>query len=421
MYSTLERFLRYVTYDTQSVEGAQTVPSTPGQAVLAEVLAEDLRSLGINASVSEHAYVTASLPSNLPSGHAAPAVGFVAHMDTATELTGKNVAPRVVENYDGGEIVLRPGQDPVVLSPADFPYLADYKGQDVVVTDGNTLLGADNKAGIAEIIGAVDYLVHHPEIRHGDVKIAFTPDEEVGHLAKFLDVEKWGADFAYTLDGGPVGEISYENFNAAGAKVTIKGRAVHPGKAKGLMLNAVTMGQELNALFPPAETPATTEGYEGYYHCMNFEGSTESAVLRYIIRDHDSRKFDERKRFVEKAVAWMNDKYGGRFTLEIWDQYRNMLDKIKESGKGFVVDTAMEAMRLLDITPRVIPMRGGTDGATLTQKGLVTPNLFTGGHNYHGRFEFISVQAMEKATSMVLKILDLFASPSPSASRGWPK
>jgi tripeptide aminopeptidase len=372
-------------------------------------LGEELKALGLeDVEVTEHAYVTASLPSNIKDAakkSKIPAIGFVAHIDTATEVTGKDVKPRVVENYDGTDITLK---DSVVLSPKDFPYLADYKGQDIVVTDGNTLLGADNKAGVAEIIAGAEWLIQHPEIEHGDVKIAFTPDEEVGHLAKLLDIEKWGADFAYTLDGGPVGEICWENFNAAGAVVTIKGRAVHPGKSKGLMLNAVTMGQEFNALFPPAETPATTEGYEGYYHCMSFNGSVEGVTLKYIIRDHDTPKFEGRKRFMEKAIEWMRDKYGqDRFELDMRDQYRNMADKVK--GHEEIVELALSAMRELGIEPRIIPMRGGTDGAALSWRGLVTPNLFTGGHNYHGKFEFISVQSMEKAVDIMLKILELAA------------
>jgi tripeptide aminopeptidase len=412
MYSTLERFLKYVTYDTQSVDRSETVPSTPGQFVLAKALGEELKALGLSdVEVTGHAYVTATLPSNIQDParkKKIPAVGFVAHMDTATEVTGKDVKPRVVKNYGGGDIVLNESGEKVVLSPKDFPYLENYKGQDLVVTDGTTLLGADNKAGIAEIVGGVDWLIHHPEIEHGDVKIAFTPDEEVSHLAKLLDIEKWGADFAYTLDGGAVGEASWENFNAASAVVTIRGRAVHPGKAKGLMLNAVTMGRELNALFPPAETPESTEGYEGYYHCLSFQGTTESAVLKFLIRDHDASRFEARKAFMEKAVQWMRDKYGkDRFSLDMRDQYRNMADKVK--GKEYIVETALRAMRELGIEPFTIPMRGGTDGAALSWRGLVTPNLFTGGHNYHGRFEFIPVPSMEKATSVMLKILELFA------------
>ncbi|MDR1378458.1 MAG: peptidase T [Synergistaceae bacterium] len=415
MYAILDRFLKYVTYDTQSVDGATIVPSTSGQLTLAKVLGEELKVLGLHdVEVTEHAYVTATLPSNVTDSEKKkkiPAIGFVAHMDTATEVTGKDVNPRVVKNYDGGDIVLRSasnGADEVVLSPKDFPYLADYKEQDLVVTDGNTLLGADNKAGIAEIMAGVDYLLRHPEIKHGDVKIAFTPDEEVGHLAKFLDIKKFGADFAYTFDGGPVGDVCYENFNAAKASVSIKGRAVHPGTAKNLMLNAITLGQELNRLFPPAEVPEYTEGYEGYYHCLSFQGTTESATLKYIIRDHDTPHFEARKKFMEKAVQWMKDKYGeNRFTLTLQDQYRNMSDKLQ--GHDHIVNTILEAMGELGIKPKITPMRGGTDGAALSWRGLLTPNIFTGGHNYHGRFEFISVQAMEKATATMLKILELYA------------
>ncbi|GHS92768.1 peptidase T [Synergistales bacterium] len=412
MYSTLNRFLKYVTYDTQSVDRAEQTPSTPGQLVLAEVLGKELESLGLmDVEVTPHAYVTATCPSNIKDANKknkVPAIGFVAHIDTATEVTGKDVKPSVVTNYDGGDITLKDGDESerVVLSPKDFPYLLNYRGQDIVVTDGNTLLGADNKAGVAEIIAGTEWLIQHPEIEHGDVKIAFTPDEEVGHLAKLLDIEKWGADFAYTLDGGAVGEICWENFNAASAVIDIKGRAVHPGKSKGLMLNAVTMGQEFNALFPPSETPATTEGYEGYYHCLSFNGSVEGVTLKYIIRDHDTQKFEERKKFMEKAVKWMQDKYGSdRFVIDMRDQYRNMADKVK--GHEEIVELALSAMRELGIEPNIVPMRGGTDGAALSWRGLVTPNIFTGGHNYHGKFEFISVQSMDKAVDMMLKILEL--------------
>ncbi|MDR1885879.1 MAG: peptidase T, partial [Synergistaceae bacterium] len=377
----------------------------PGQLELARCLGEELRALGLDdVAVSEQAYVTASLPAN--SGRKIQSVGFIAHLDTATELTGRDVKPRIVAAYDGGDIVLN--DEGIVLSPDDFPFMKDCVGQDLVVTDGRTLLGADDKAGIAEIMGALDHLVHHPEIEHGCVKVAFTPDEEVGHLAKLLDLEAFGADFACTLDGGPVGEVSYENFNAAGATVEIKGRAVHPGKAKGLMLNAIMMGHELNALFPPAETPSATDGYEGYYHCLGFNGVTEEATLKYIIRDHDSERFEGRIEFMKRAVGWMKDKYGAdRFTLTIKEQYRNMADVLRRCPD--VLDIITNAMRELGIEPDVLPMRGGTDGAALTWRGLVTPNIFAGGYNYHGRYEFIPVQSMERATDMVLKILELCA------------
>lgn len=406
MYSTLERFLRYVTFDTQSIEGAEIVPSTPGQFELAKWLVQELEELGLSEiKLSEHAYVTASLPAS--TDKKIPSIGFIAHMDTATELTGKNVKPRVVENYDGGDIVLNEEQE-IVLSPDDFPLMKECVGQNLVVTDGTTLLGADNKAGIAEIMGALQYLIEHPEIEHGEVKIAFTPDEEVSHLAGLLDLEEFGADFAYTIDSGPVGEACYENFNAAMATVHIKGRAVHPGKSKGLMLNAIVMAQELCALLPPAETPACTCGYEGYYHCLSFQGETENATLKFLIRDHDATLFGERKEFMRRAVKWMQDKYGeNRFTLTIKEQYRNMAEKIAD--RMDIVETMLEAMRELDIEPRIIAMRGGTDGAALSWRGLPTPNFFTGGYNYHGRYEFIPIQAMEKATSVILKILELYA------------
>lgn len=404
MYSTLEHFLKYVTYDTQSKEDAGVVPSTPGQMVLAKEMERELRDRGLkDVTLTPNAYVAATLPGNAKGK--VPAIGFIAHMDTATEASGKDVKARVVKAYDGGDVVLNEALK-VVLSPRDFPFMKDYVGQDLVVTDGTTLLGADNKAGMAEVMGAVDWLLEHPEFEHGDVKVAFTPDEEVGELAKGLDIEKFGADFAYTLDGGPIGELCYENFNAAGAVVTIEGRAVHPGTAKGLMLNAIMMGQEFLSLFPASETPATTSGYEGFFHCTSFEGTTEKAVLRFIIRDHDAKKFEDRKRFVERAVSWLRDKYGAeRVRLDLHDQYRNMADKLSERME--VVDLALDAMKALDIKSFIIPMRGGTDGAALSWRGLLTPNLFTGGHNYHGRFEFIPVQVMEKATAMVLKILEL--------------
>ncbi|MBQ9565333.1 MAG: peptidase T [Synergistaceae bacterium] len=408
MYSTLEHFLKYVTYDTQSKEDAGTVPSTPGQWDLAREMERELRDRGLkDVTISDHAYVTATLPANTDKAGKVPAIGFIAHMDTATEASGKDVKARIVENYDGGDVTLNEKLN-VVLSPKDFPFMKNYVGQDLVVTDGTTLLGADNKAGMAEIMGAVDWLLEHPEFEHGPVKLAFTPDEEVSELASGLDIEKFGADFAYTLDGGPIGEICYENFNAASAVISIEGRAVHPGTAKGLMLNAVMLGHELLSLLPASETPATTEKYEGYFHCLSFEGETEKATLRFIIRDHDREKFEARKKFMEKCVKWLNDKYGeNRFKLEMKDQYYNMAEKLQ--GHMDIVDTAVEAMKALDITPFFIPMRGGTDGAALSWRGLITPNLFTGGHNYHGRFEFIPVQVMEKATSMVLKILELYA------------
>ena len=407
MYTTLEHFLKYVKYDTQSRENADTVPSTPGQWDLAREMVKELEERGLSdVNITEHAYVTGCIKSNI-ADKKVPAIGFIAHMDTATEASGKDVKARVEVNYQGGDVILNKDLN-VVLSPNDFAFMKNYIGQDLVVTDGTTLLGADNKAGMAEIMGMVDYVLEHPEFKHGDIKVAFTPDEEVSELAKGLDIEKFGADFAYTLDGGPVGELCYENFNAASADIKIHGRSVHPGTAKGLMLSAVTLGHELLSMLPANETPATTEKYEGYYHCLEFKADCENAALHFIIRDHDLNKFNARKEFIKKCVDWMRDKYGAeRFELEIKDQYYNMADKIKDHME--VVDMALNAMRELNIEPNIIPMRGGTDGAALTWRGLPTPNLFTGGHNYHGRVEFIPVQAMELGTSMALKILELAA------------
>lgn len=404
MYSTLEHFLKYVTYDTQSDESTGITPSTPGQWVLAREMEKELLERGLkDVSVSDKAYVMGTLPSN--SEKKLPKIGFIAHMDTAAEASGKNVKAQIIKNYNGEDIVLNEALK-IIMSPKDFPFMKDYVGQDLVVTDGTTLLGADNKAGMAEIMGAIDWLIEHPEFEHGDVKVAFTPDEEISELAKGLDIEKFGADFAYTFDGGPIGEISYENFNAASAVVKIKGRSVHPGTAKGLMLSAVTMGNELLNLLPANETPATTENYEGYYHCLTFNADTENATLRFIIRDHDMEKFNARKNFMEKCVNWLRDKYGAdRFELEMKDQYFNMREKVKNHME--IVELPIKAMEAIGIQHFYKAMRGGTDGAALSWRGLITPNVFTGGHNYHGRFEFISVQVMEKATQLILKMLEL--------------
>lgn len=401
-YSSLDRFLKYVTFDTQSIGGSKVTPSTPGQKVLADVLAEELKAMGVpEVSCDEHAYVLASLPSNTKKK--VPAIGFIAHIDTATEISGKDVKPRIVENYDGGDIKLN---DEHTMSPSVFPSLLDHKGMDLVVTDGTTLLGADDKAGIAEIMGAVEYLIKHPEIEHGDVKIAFTPDEEVSHGASLLDLKKFGADFAYTIDGGEVGEITYENFNACQAIVKIHGRAVHPGSSKNKMLNAVMLGLEYVSMFPVYETPATTEGREGYYHCLGFVGETEEATLKFIIRDHCSKKFEERKEFMRKVTEWMKGKYGAeRFELEIIEQYRNMREKLV--GHEEVIEILEEAVRELGYTPVARAARGGTDGAALSWRGLPCPNFYIGGFNAHGRFEYIPVQNIEAATDTVIKILEL--------------
>ena len=359
----------------------------------------------VNVSVSDKCYVMGTLPAN--TDRKIPAIGFITHMDTAAEASGKNVKARVVHNYDGGNITLNESLN-IIMSPEDFPFMKDYTGHDLVVTDGTTLLGADDKAGMAEVMGAVDWVISHPEFEHGDICVAFTPDEEISELASHLDIEKFGADFAYTLDGGSLGEISYENFNAASATVNIHGRSVHPGSAKGLMLSAVMMGNEFLSMFPAHETPATTEKYEGYYHCLTFNGDTENAELHFIIRDHDMKKFEARKKFFADCVEWMRKKYGAeRFDLEIHDQYYNMREKL--NGHMHIVDLAVNAMKAIGIAPYFKAMRGGTDGAALSWRGLITPNIFIGGHNYHGRYEFVSVQVMEKASETVIKILELAA------------
>lgn len=403
-YTTLDHFLKYVTYDTQSDESAGKVPSTPGQWELAREMERELKERGLqDVSVSEYCYVMGTLPSN--TAKKIPAIGFITHMDTAAEASGKDVKARVVKSYDGGDIVLNEALK-VIMSPKDFPFMTDYIGHDLVVTDGTTLLGADDKAGMAEVMGAIDWLIAHPEFEHGDVKIAFTPDEEISELAGHLDIEKFGADFAYTLDGGEIGEISYENFNAASATVKIHGRSVHPGSAKGLMLSAVMMGNEFLSMFPLNETPATTELYEGYYHCLTFNADTENGELHFIIRDHDKEKFEGRKKFFADSVERMREKYGAeRFDLEMHDQYYNMLEKVKDHME--IVELPVKAMKAVGIEPFYKAMRGGTDGAALSWRGLITPNIFIGGHNYHGRFEFVSAQVMEKATEVVLKILEL--------------
>ena len=405
MSVALEKFLRYVTFDTQSAEGTGQVPSTPGQWDLARFAARELEELGlVDVRVDDHAYVTATLPAN--TDKKLPMIGLLAHLDTALEVTGKGVHPRVV-HYEGGDIVLNEALG-VVLSPRDFPDLKDYVGQDLVVTDGTTLLGSDDKAGMAAIMGALDFLTKHPEVVHGTVKVAFTPDEEIGHGAELLDLEAFGADFAYTVDAGPRGQINFETFNAARADIRIHGRAVHPGTSKNKMLNASLLGHELLNLMPPAETPATTEGYEGFYHVTGFTGSVEVASLSFIIRDHDRQRFEGRKAFMRRVVEWMRDKYGKeRFDLELSDTYYNMREPLEKAMH--IVETAKEAMTALGIPPKVVPIRGGTDGSRVSYRGLLCPNIFYGGHNAHGKFEFLAVDSLEKSVLVILKILELYA------------
>lgn len=407
MEKIVQRFMEYVQIETTSNSDSQTCPSTEGQFVFARHLAKELEKIGLaNVDVDENGYVMATLPSNMEKD--IPAIGFVAHMDTSPDMYGNNVKPRIVTNYDGEAILLNKELD-IKLSPRDFPELKNYIGQDIIVTDGTTLLGADDKAGVAAIVSAMEYLINHPEVKHGEVKIAFTPDEEIGRGADRFDVLKFGAKFAYTVDGGELGELEYENFNAAEAKITIQGRNVHPGSSKNKMRNALLIAMELNAMLPPAEIPAHTEGYEGFYHLNKVEGTVEQAKIQYIIRDHDKQRFLERKARVEAIAAYLNDKYGaGTISLNLRDQYYNMREKIEAVIE--IIDLAKEAMEAAGVRPLITPVRGGTDGARLSFKGLPCPNIFTGGHNYHGKFEYLPIQSLKKSAEVVLKIIELHSS-----------
>lgn len=406
--TVVDRFLQYVKFDTQSDELTNLTPSTPGQMVFAQHLEEELRRLGLTEiSLDENGYLMATLPANLPAGVSAdsvPVVGFIAHLDTSPDMSGRHVSPRIIENYQGGDIILNQAEN-IVLSPSEFPELLNYIGQSLIVTDGTTLLGADDKAGIAEIITAIDYLKQHPEIHHGKIRIAFNPDEEIGQGAHKFDVARFGADWAYTMDGGEIGELEYENFNAAVAKVTFKGRNVHPGYAKHKMVNSIRIANQFIIMLPRWETPEHTEGYEGFYHLTSIEGTVESTTLTYIIRDHDRDRFERRKKELEHLARKTNHEYPDVCSLEIRDQYYNMREKIEPVM--YVVEIAEEAMRRADITPRVVPIRGGTDGAQLSFKGLPCPNIFAGGLNFHGRYEFVPVPSMQKASDVIVEIARL--------------
>ena len=405
MSNVVERFIKYVKYDTKADEESITTPSTPNQMVLAKDLVEELRELGISdVSVDENGYIMATLPSNIDKD--IPVIGFIAHMDTSPDMSATNVKPQIVENYDGKDIILNKEQN-IVLSTKDFPEIKEYIGKTLVTTDGTTLLGADDKAGLAEIITAVEYLLNHPEVPHGTIKIGFTPDEEVGRGADKFDVQKFGADLAYTMDGGKIGEIEYENFNAAGAKVIIKGKNIHPGYATGKMINSMLIANEFITLLPQNETPDKTSGYEGFYHLNSINGDVEGTTLSYIIRDFDIENFKKRKQVMEAAVSDMNKKYGeGTVTLNMKDQYYNMKEKIEPVK--YVVDIAIKAMEEVGVKPIIRPIRGGTDGARLSFMGLPTPNIFAGGENFHGRYEYIPTDSMEKAVQVILKIVELY-------------
>ncbi|MDO4190907.1 MAG: peptidase T [Bacteroidales bacterium] len=398
-----DRFLKYVSFATTSDENTGLTPSTPGQMVLAKYIVEELKKVGLaDANVDSNGYVMASLPSN--STEQLPTIGFIAHLDTSPDMSGKNIQPRIV-NYQGGNIVLNQEEN-IVLSTEQFPELEQYKGQDIIVTNGKTLLGADDKAGVAEIVTAVEYLIAHPEIKHGKVCIAFTPDEEIGQGSHHFDVEKFGADWAYTMDGGEIGELEYENFNAASAKVLIKGCNVHPGYAKNKMLNALKVANRFASLLPENESPEHTEGYEGFYHLVGIQGGVEEASLTYIIRDHNREIFENRKLAFEKIAEQINAEYGeGTATVNVHDQYYNMREKIEPVMH--IIDLALLAMEKAGIKPKVQPIRGGTDGAQLSFKGLPCPNIFAGGHNFHGRYEYLPIRSMEKAAEVVLNIITL--------------
>ncbi len=402
----IDRFIGYVTVDTESDPKSESTPSTAKQWDLANALAEELKAIGMtDVTIDDNAYIMATLPSNVD--HEVPTIGFISHFDTSPDFTGANVKPQIVENYNGKDIVLNAEQD-IVLSPDYFEDLLLYKGQTLITTDGTTLLGADDKAGICEIVSAMEYLIQHPEIKHGPIRVGFTPDEEIGRGAHKFDVEKFGADWAYTMDGSQIGELEYENFNAAGAVVTVKGKIVHPGYAKGKMVNSMYIATEFINSLPRLETPEHTEGYEGFFHLHNMNGAVEETVLEYIIRDHDKGHFEARKEMMQKLTNELNEQYGREvISVEIKDQYFNMKEKVEPVIH--IVDIAEEAMKQLNIKPLIKPIRGGTDGSQLSYMGLPCPNIFAGGHNFHGRYEYVPVESMLKATEVICKIAELTA------------
>ncbi|MDR0754831.1 MAG: peptidase T [Prevotellaceae bacterium] len=404
--TVLNKFLRYIAIDTQSDENSNTQPSTMKQLNLSKLLVKELKAMGIkDAVLDEYGYVMATIPANIKKK--TPVIGFIAHVDTAPDLSGANIKPQIIENYNGKDIVLNK-EKKINLSLADFPELADFKGKTLVTTDGTTLLGADDKAGIAEIMTAAEFIMKHPEFKHGTIKIAFTPDEEIGRGVDKFDVKKFGADYAYTADGGALGELEYENFNAASAKIKIQGNNIHPGYAKGKMINAILAAMELNALLPINERPEYTCDYEGFFHITHFEGNVEQASMQYIIRDHNRKKFEQKKKTIKKCVDFLNKRYGKDvLTLELKDQYYNMREMVEPHYH--VVETAFKAMKLAEVEPLVRPVRGGTDGARLSFMGLPCPNIFAGGHNFHGKYEFVAVESMQKATEVILNIIKLYA------------
>ncbi|TVQ91628.1 MAG: peptidase T [Bacteroidetes bacterium] len=402
----LTRFLQYINIDTQSNPSSDNTPSTKKQFDLAKVLVKELKELGLkDAHMDDKCYIMATLPPNIDKD--VPVIGFLAHIDTSPDMSGKDIKPRIIENYDGQDILLNQ-QNNLYLKVNDFPELKKYIRQTLITTDGTTLLGADDKAGIAEIITAVEYLVNNPEIKHGTIKIGFTPDEEIGKGVDHFDVNKFGADYAYTIDGGEVGEIDYENFNAAFAKIRVQGRNVHPGMAKNKMINSMLVGSEFNDMLPVFDRPEFTDDYEGFFHLIKFDGTVEESTMQYIIRDHNRDLFENRKKMIYYVADFINKKYGeGTITIEMKDQYYNMREKVEPVYH--IVEIAEKAMKELDIKPIIKPIRGGTDGSRLSYMGLPCPNIFAGGHNFHGKYEFIPLESMEKATRVILKIIELYA------------
>lgn len=405
MESILDRFLRYVSTDTQSDPDSQSQPSTRKQLDLLGMLRDELAAMGIEASLDEYGYVMAAIPSNC--GDNIPAVGFIAHVDTSPDASGADIKPRIIKDYDGGDILLNPDSG-LSIRTADFPELKSYAGQTIITADGTTLLGADDKAGVAEIMDAVQYIVSHPEFRHGPIRIGFTPDEEIGRGTIKFDVQKFDAKYAYTMDGGAIGELEYENFNAASATVHIQGRNIHPGYAKGKMLNAILIGMEMNSLLPVEQRPEFTEGYDGFFHIVSFSGTVEEATFSYIIRDHDMALFERKKDMLRKCTEFINFKYGENVAeTVITHQYYNMRKEVEPHYH--IIEKAIKAMEMEGIQPHVQPIRGGTDGANLSFMGLPCPNIFAGGHNFHGKLEFVPLESMEKASKVILNIISLFA------------
>ena len=405
MEKILDRFLRYVAIDTQSDENSESQPSAAKELDLLKLLCKELNDMGVEATLDEYGYVMGSIPSNIDKK--VPAIGFIAHVDTSPDASGKDVKPQIIKDYDGGDIALK-GVPGLFLKPSEFPELLAHKGETIITTDGTTLLGADDKAGVAEIMNAVQYIMEHPEFKHGDIKIGFTPDEEIGRGVVKFDVKRFGADYAYTMDGGEIGELEFENFNAASAKIHIQGRNVHPGYAKDKMKNAILIGMEFNDLLPIGQRPELTEGYDGFFHIISFKGSVEEADFGYIIRDHDRKKFEEKKELIAQCAHFINVKYGeGTASLDVKDQYYNMREQVEPHYH--VVEKAVKAMEMAGIKPHIQPIRGGTDGANLSFRGLPCPNIFAGGLNFHGRYEWVPVESMEKASRVILNIISLYA------------